>query len=138
MNLSRRTVLRGAGVALGLPWLEATAQTPKPPVRMAVLYMPNGVNTALWTPEGAGRAFQFSPTLAPLASFRDDVIVVSIAEVEAAIRALAADHHVIAEGAGAAALAASAKIPPGRNVAIVSGGNLDWSEFTRILGERPT
>ena len=63
----------------------------------------------------------------------DDVVVVSLAEVEAAIRTLAAEHHVIAEGAGAAALAASAKVPPGRNVAIVSGGNLDWSELGRIL-----
>ena len=49
--LSRRTLLRGAGVSLGLPWLEAmaaTSATPdavqKSPVRMAVLYVPNGVN----------------------------------------------------------------------------------------------
>ena len=86
MNISRRTVLRGAGVALGLPWLEAmAAQTPgKPPVRMAVLYMPNGVNTALWTPEGTGRNFQLSPSLSPLAPFKDDVIVVSNTWNEAA------------------------------------------------------
>jgi threonine dehydratase len=64
----------------------------------------------------------------------DDVIVVSLAEVEAAIRTLAAEHHVIAEGAGAAALAAAAKLPPGNNVGIVSGGNLDPSELRRILG----
>ncbi len=63
----------------------------------------------------------------------DDVIVVSLAEVEAAIRTLAAEHHVIAEGAGAAALAAAEKVSAGRNVAIVSGGNLDWTELRRIL-----
>ena len=63
----------------------------------------------------------------------DDVVVVSVAEVEAAIRTLAAEHHLIAEGAGAAAVAAAAKIPAGRNVAIVSGGNLDWTELRRIL-----
>jgi hypothetical protein len=84
MNVSRRAVLRGAGVALGLPWLEAMAQTPKPPVRMAVLYMPNGVNTRLWAPEGAGRDFRLSPTLAPLADLRDDVTVVSNTWNEAA------------------------------------------------------
>ena len=51
--LSRRTLLRGAGVALGLPWLEAmtpvkafAAAARKNPVRMAVLYMPNGVNVS--------------------------------------------------------------------------------------------
>ena len=72
--LSRRTVLRGAGVALGLPWLEAmipsaraAAASAKSPVRMAVLYMANGVNTSQWTPEGQGRDFRLSPTLQPLA-----------------------------------------------------------------------
>jgi len=63
----------------------------------------------------------------------DEVIVVTIPEVEAAIRRLAAEHHVIAEGAGAAAFAAAAKLPPGNKVAIVSGGNLDWAELRRIL-----
>ena len=74
-SLSRRTVLRGAGVALGLPWLEAmipgtlAASSPadtKSPVRMAVLYMANGVNTSQWKPEGTGKDFRLSPTLQPL------------------------------------------------------------------------
>ena len=57
-RMSRRTLLRGAGVALGLPWLEAFASAAtKPPVRLAFLYMPNGVNTSMWNPEGAGRVF---------------------------------------------------------------------------------
>ena len=68
-----------------------------------------------------------------LARLIDDVVVVGISEVEDAIRRLAGDHHVIAEGAGAAALAASAKVDSGRAVAIVSGGNLDRSELVRIL-----
>lgn len=63
----------------------------------------------------------------------DEVIVVGIAEVEAAIRRLAAEHHVIAEGAGAAAVAAAAKRGAGRSVAIVSGGNIDPAQFVRIL-----
>ena len=78
-NLSRRTLLRGAGVALGLPWLEAMAatRTSSDPVRMAVLYMPNGVNTTMWTPEGEGRDWKLSPTLEPLRDLKDDVSVVS-------------------------------------------------------------
>ena len=50
--LSRRSVLKGAGVGLSLPWLEALAATPsaKPPVRLAALYMPNGVNVDAWIP----------------------------------------------------------------------------------------
>lgn len=83
-TISRRAALRGAGVALGLPWLEAMASAAvggskqaSGPVRLAVLYMPNGVNTATWTPQGQGRDYTFSPSLAPLADLKDDVLVVS-------------------------------------------------------------
>lgn len=84
--LSRRTVLRGAGVALGLPWLEAmvpsalAASRPadaRAPVRMAVLYMPNGANMREWVPEGTGRDFKLSPTLASLQDLKDRVTVIS-------------------------------------------------------------
>jgi hypothetical protein len=86
--ISRRTLLRGGGVALGLPWLEAMGPARalaanakselnkvRPPVRMAVLYMPNGVHPGMWTPEGEGRDFKLSPTLEPLAAFKDDIVV---------------------------------------------------------------
>src|SRR5277367_2878755 len=86
--ISRRTVLRGTGVALGLPWLEAmTPEAMMPaagttaksaatmPTRMAFLYMPNGVNTSAWAPEGTGRDFKLSPTLEPLNAFKDKIIV---------------------------------------------------------------
>lgn len=77
--LSRRTILRGAGAGLGLPWLEAMAAAPsaKPPVRLAALYMPNGVNVDAWTPQGKGRDWTLSPTLEPLRSLKDRVVVMS-------------------------------------------------------------
>ncbi len=86
--LSRRTFLRGAGVALALPWLEAmrparvlqaadAAATPADPVRLAVLFMPNGVHPNMWTPEEEGRDFRLTPTLEPLAEFRDDLLVLT-------------------------------------------------------------
>lgn len=64
----------------------------------------------------------------------DDVVIVTVAEVEAAVRRLAAENHVVAEGAGAAAPAAAAKTGFADAVAIVSGGNLDRTELVRILG----
>jgi hypothetical protein len=78
-------LLRGAGVTLGLPWLEAmipaaglaSSRIPKSPVRLAVLYMPNGVNTNAWTPQGAGAQFELSPTLEPLRGLKEQVIVAS-------------------------------------------------------------
>ncbi len=81
--LSRRTVLRGAGAALGLPLLEAmlprrvSAAPAKPPVRLAILYMPNGVLPAAWNVTGEGREFQLSYILEPLASLQDELVVVS-------------------------------------------------------------
>jgi hypothetical protein len=82
-TISRRTALRGAGVALGLPWLEAmrpafgaTSQS-RAPLRLAVLYMPNGVNTSLWTPEREGRDYKLSPTLEPLSDLKPQVTVIS-------------------------------------------------------------
>jgi len=84
-SMSRRTLLRGVGVGLGLPWLEAmipssvlaASSAPKSPVRLAVLYMPNGVNVEAWNPQGSGRDYTLSPTLQPLKDFKDDFVVVS-------------------------------------------------------------
>src|SRR4051794_3110323 len=102
-KLSRRTVLRGAGVSLGLPWLEAMmpssvlgATQPALPKRLAVLYMPNGINTKLWTPEGTGRDFKLSPTLEPLQPFKDQVTVISNCWNEAA---KSGDGHYVKESA---------------------------------------
>ncbi len=81
-KVTRRTLLRGTGAALGLPWLEAMASAETtggaaPPVRMAFLYMPNGVNVPAWTPTGVGRDFALSPTMQPLASLKDQLTVLS-------------------------------------------------------------
>lgn len=72
------------GVGLGLPWLEAMAPAaraastvPASPVRLAVLYMPNGVNVSKWNPEGVGRDFTLSPSLQPLSPFKDRLVVLS-------------------------------------------------------------
>ncbi len=87
--LSRRTLLRGAGAALALPWLEA--MMPKSvsaaekegdapsdaPVRMAALFVPNGVREDQWTPEGVGRDFKLSPTLQPLEGLKDQLLVLT-------------------------------------------------------------
>jgi len=78
--LSRRTILRGAGASLALPWLEAmlparAAAASRAPVRMAILYMANGTREDMWTPQGAGRDFELSATLEPLADLKNELIV---------------------------------------------------------------
>lgn len=84
---------------------------------------------------GMGAPFVF-PQMWPLASrLIDDVIIVSLEEVAAAIRLLALRAHVVAEGAGAVALAAvlGGKFPNKKVVCIVSGGNIDPNVLATIL-----
>ena len=84
-RISRRTVLRGLGVTISLPWLEAmlplraSSQEPdrKPPVRMAFLYVPNGMHMPDWTPESTGVLADLPATLQPLADFRSSLTVLS-------------------------------------------------------------
>lgn len=82
-QLDRRTLLKGIGATLALPALEAMRPVMAAgtagnfPVRMAMLYMPNGVRPDRWTPEGTGSKFRLSPILSPLESHRDDILVLT-------------------------------------------------------------
>ena len=61
MNITRRTMLKGIGATLALPVLEAmlpASAGARFPVRMAHLYIPNGVHADLWTPRATGRNFE--------------------------------------------------------------------------------
>jgi len=75
-NLSRRTLLRGVGAAIALPLLDAMAATPAP-LRLAFIYVPNGVYMPEWTPQTEGADFELSRILAPLAPHRKNVHVLS-------------------------------------------------------------
>jgi hypothetical protein len=83
--IPRRTVLRGIGATLALPFLDgmvpalsAFAKTAAKPVnRLGVVYVPNGVIMKAYLPAVEGAAYEMSPTLSPLAPFRDQVLVVS-------------------------------------------------------------
>jgi hypothetical protein len=84
LRLSRRTVLKGLGTTIALPFLEAMApaaafgEAPAAaPLRMAFLYVPNGKNIKEWTPIGEGAGFELSPTLEPLTPVKDKIIVFS-------------------------------------------------------------
>ncbi len=92
-HLSRRTFLRGAGVAVGLPLLDAMipsltalAQTAaKPTPRMGFIYLPHGAIMENWTPATTGAGFELSPILKPLEPFRHRLTVVSGLENKPAI-----------------------------------------------------
>jgi hypothetical protein len=84
-SLPRRTVLRGLGATVALPFLDAMlpALSPaaraagKPVHRFQTFYVPNGMAMDYWSPKGEGSAFELPPILEPLAPFRDQMLVLS-------------------------------------------------------------
>jgi hypothetical protein len=85
-HLNRRTFLRGVGASLALPMLDSmvpamaatSAAATKSPVRMAFVYVPNGIIPAAWTPTGeAARDWEFKRSMKPLEPFRENLNVLT-------------------------------------------------------------
>ena len=83
--LPRRTVLRGLGATMALPFLEAMVPafalrgraSAKAAHRFQTFYVPNGMAMEYWLPKEAGAAFDLTPILEPLAPFRNQMLVLS-------------------------------------------------------------
>ena len=76
--------MRGAGAAMALPWLETMASAApsadatklsEPPLRMAFMFMPNGVYPKHWTPAGDAEDYEITPHLKPLESLKPDFLL---------------------------------------------------------------
>ena len=96
-QISRRTLLRGMGVAMALPWMEAmapvsplisgVAKAAMPagpvsesgaPVRMAFIYVPNGMHMPDWKPKGnSPTKFDLKSILKPVEDYRDEMNIIS-------------------------------------------------------------
>ncbi len=127
--LPRRTVLRGLGATIALPFLEAmlpvsalrAGAATKPAHRFQTFYVPNGMAMEYWTPKGEGRAFDLSPIMEPLAQFRDQMLVLS---------GLKANWNYIHAGASGSFLTGTTR--GGRNeVEIIADVSID-----QLLGRR--
>ena len=84
-HVSRRNFLRGAGVALTLPWMEslraaetaagpAAAAMDKPPVRFGLVYFSNGVEPEHWWAKGSGKSMEIGPALKPMEPYKEDIL----------------------------------------------------------------
>ncbi len=95
-RISRRTVLRGASAALGLPLLDLMAPhnllrlshgaetNSAPPVRLAWVFFPNGTNPERWEPKSTGADWEITPSLEPLKELKGDFSVLSgLAQINA-------------------------------------------------------
>jgi hypothetical protein len=80
--LPRRTVLRGLGAAVALPFLDGmvpafAGAAAKSPRRLSIVYIGNGAVMKSWTPAKEGRDFDLTQSLEPLAAFRERMLVLS-------------------------------------------------------------
>lgn len=85
-TISRRTLLRGVGVSMALPWLETLrAWSPRTyphrdgeaaPVRMAILFAGCGFHSREWWARGSGAGMELGKVLQPLEDFRDRMVFI--------------------------------------------------------------
>ena len=85
-RFSRRTMLRGLGVTMALPWMESLAvwgddaskakTASEAPVRMAVLFSGNGFHSKEWWAKGEGDQMELGQVLAPLTDFRKKLLFI--------------------------------------------------------------
>jgi len=83
---TRRTMLRGLGVAMAVPWLESlrvwgqeagtTAVKGEAPVRFAAMFSGNGFHREHWWAKGAGKTMELGPVLEPLNEFREKLLFI--------------------------------------------------------------
>ena len=84
-SISRRAMLQGLGASLALPLLDSMVpamaatriSSAKPAVRMAFIYVPNGIIQKDWLPSATGTGFEFLRTMKPIEPFRDQLLVLS-------------------------------------------------------------
>lgn len=139
--LDRRTILRGTGLALGLPLLEAmtpmarsvfaAADSAKSPVRMAGIFFPNGAIMPNWSPSGKAKDWELSKTLRPLAPWKSKINVIS---------GLAHEHgRANGDGAGdharccATFLTAARPVKTSSNIRL--GVSMDQVAATQLVGK---
>src|SRR6516162_7331183 len=98
-SISRRTLLKGLSAAVSLPLLDAmvpaASAAQSAPRRLGFVYFPNGAIMDQWIPKTAGAGFEFTPTLAPLEPYREQLVVIgNLARAGTTI----GDHAVAAAG----------------------------------------
>ena len=84
-NIPRRTFLKGFGAAMSLPLLEsmapvkalATSSAVEAPVRMAFMFVPNGIHMEEWKPTSEGAHFDLTRILKPLSPVQRDISILS-------------------------------------------------------------
>ena len=103
--IPRRTVLRGLGATLALPWLDsmvpaltALAKTTLPARRLGVFYVPNGMSMGYWSPKAEGALQDLPPTLQTLQTLKDQVLLIGGLADDSASKVKGAGAHSRSSG----------------------------------------
>src|SRR5215469_3996692 len=135
-HLPRRTFLKGLGVTMALPLLDAMvpagtalSQTAAAPtLRAGFIYIPHGAVMTHWTPEKTGTDFEFTPILKPLEPFKKQLTIVSGLENKAAI---APPVHALSPGTWLSGVAPRKSSDPW------GGKTIDQMIAEKISGDSP-
>ncbi len=137
-RLSRRALLGGAAVAVGLPLLEAMAPTRTgraasrdAPRRLIAYYLPNGAVMSAWTPEHNGPELVLSPTLQSLAGLESELLLLSGLDNEAVNPGAPGHHAAGTAGFLTAALARRSE------QALYLATSIDQLYARELVGETP-
>jgi hypothetical protein len=105
-SLPRRTMLKGLGATLALPWLDCMAPAlaararaaAVPARRFGVFYVPNGMSMGYWWPKAEGQLAELPPTLKSLQELKDQVLLVGGLAGDAATKVKGAGAHSRSSG----------------------------------------
>ena len=102
-RLSRRSMLRGLGVSVALPWMESmqvwgdvsspTSVSSEAPIRMAILFSECGYHRNQWWAKGQGPSMELGKVLHPLNDFRERMIFIRGLYNAEALKAISTVHR---------------------------------------------
>jgi Protein of unknown function (DUF1552) len=98
MKLSRRTLLRGTGAAVSLPWLQAFGQSAKFPTRLVIVFSANGSIYNSWKPTGSESNFTLSRILKPLEPYKSKLLILDGVDCESANHGPGSNGHDLSMG----------------------------------------
>ena len=129
-SINRRTLLRGMGVSVALPFLDAmmpalTAQSKLvAPPRLGFVYAAHGVIFSEWKPTATGRNFELTPNLQPQAKLRDDInVLTNLSHLEADTKGDGSGDHNRAAAAWLTGVHAYDRTRPGAEIKLATSAD---------------
>ena len=125
-SLPRRTMLKGLGASIALPILDSmipalSAQAKKAPPRLGFVYASHGIIHSQWKPTKAGKNFDLSPNLQPLAKMRDQInVFTNLSHLEADTKGDGSGDHNRAAAAWLTGVHAYDRTRPGAEIRLAT------------------